>query len=249
MSQFDIPRDLITAIRNASHVVAMTGAGISAESGVPTFRDAQTGLWAKYEPTELATPSAFKRDPKLVWDWYLWRRDKVNNVAPNPGHFALVELAKLIPKFTLITQNIDGLHQRAGSEQVIELHGSILRTKCFDNHHVIDGWPEETTDQAPPSCSQCGSLMRPDVVWFNESLPQEAISTSAELTGQCDVFFSIGTSSVVHPAASLAFSAVENGATVVEINPNETPLSAQVTYLLNGPSGEILPAILSSLET
>lgn len=246
MAAPDIPSDLIESLKKAKHVVAMTGAGISAESGVPTFRDAQTGLWAKYEPTELATPMAFERDPKLVWDWYSWRRDLVKDVLPNPGHIAIVELSKRFPKFTLITQNIDGLHQLAGSSNAIELHGSILRTKCFENSHPLDGWPDDAHEQ-PPKCEQCGSLMRPAVVWFHESLPSDAIESAAAATNECDVFFSIGTSSVVHPAASLAFNAAENGATVVEVNPNETPLTPKVTYSLCGPSGEILPELVKRL--
>ena len=242
-----IPIEIIEAIRGASRVVAMTGAGVSAESGVPTFRDAQTGLWAKYDPTELATPQAFQQDPKLVWEWYQWRRTKVLGVQPNPGHRALVELANRLEQFSLITQNIDGLHQLAGSQNVIELHGSILRAKCFDCHHLADEWPEDEFEK-PPRCTECGSLMRPDVVWFNEQLPQDALALAADLANNCDVFFSIGTSSVVHPAAALAFTAVQRGAMVIEINPNETPLTPEVTFSLKGPSGEILPAIVNALS-
>ena len=243
-----IPSKLVETLKNAKHVVAMTGAGVSAESGVPTFRDAQTGLWAKYEPTELATPQAFEKDPKLVWDWYVWRREKVQNVKPNPGHYALVELEKIVPRFTLITQNVDGLHQQAGTKDVHELHGNILRAKCYKRNHVADAWPDDTNEQ-PPKCERCSSLMRPDVVWFNEGLPQEALQAAADASQICDVFFSIGTSSVVHPAAALAFAAVQCGATVVEINPNETPLTPQVSYSLAGPSGEILPAIVAAMTS
>lgn len=246
MHGHSIPEALIASLTHARHVAVITGAGVSAESGVPTFRDAQTGLWAKYEPTELATPQAFGANPQLVWDWYQWRREKVLSVAPNPGHQALVQLASRVPRFTLITQNVDGLHQRAGSQDVIELHGNIMRAKCFDHHHLAHSYPENSPER-PPRCTQCGGLMRPDVVWFNESLPPQALQAAAEAVEECDVFFSVGTSSVVHPAAALAFSAVRLGATAIEINPDPTPLTAEVTYALNGPAGEILPQIISRL--
>ncbi len=242
-----IPQELINAIASAKHVVAMTGAGVSAESGVPTFRDAQTGMWEKFEPTELATPQAFQSNPELVWKWYQWRRELISNVEPNPGHLALFELQNLVSKFTLLTQNVDGLHQQVGNDEVVELHGSIVRAKCFDQNHMSLEWPDDSKQQ-PPVCQECGSLMRPDVVWFNESLPQEAIESAVAATSDCDVFLSIGTSSVVYPAASLAFSAVENGAVTVEINPNPTPLTTEVTYSLPGPSGEVLPLIIQALR-
>ena len=221
---------------------------MSAESGVPTFRDAQTGLWAKYQPTELATPQAFEREPKLVWDWYQWRREKVLEVAPNPGHYALAKLEKIFPKTTLITQNVDGFHQQAGSENVIELHGNIMRAKCYNHSHVAETYPE-TTNNEQPICQTCGSLMRPDVVWFNESLPETAIESADQASKRCDVFFSIGTSSVVHPAAALAFNAAQSGATVVEVNVNATPLTPTASFVLNEPSGEVLPQLLSQLES
>ena len=247
MNEHPLPADLIHSLRSANHVVAMTGAGVSAESGVPTFRDAQTGLWAKYEPTELATPQAFERNPKLVWDWYCWRRKKVLEVEPNPGHRALVELASLVSGFTLVTQNVDNLHQRAGSPNVIELHGNILRAKCFASNHVAIEWPDDSTHQ-PPHCDRCASLMRPDVVWFNECLPAQALNAAADASAECDVFISIGTSSVVHPAATLAGIALNSGATVLEINPDPTPLTHQATFTLPGPSGVILPQIVSALR-
>lgn len=247
MNSVSFPPALIDSLNNAKRVVALTGAGVSAESGVPTFRDAQTGLWEKYEPTELATPQAFLRNPKLVWDWYQWRREKVLAVEPNPGHLALVELAHLIPKFTLVTQNVDGLHQQAGSQDVIELHGSLMRAKCFDQHHIADCWPDDS-ECRPPVCPQCGSQMRPDVVWFHEQLPDKAINEALSVSQQCDVFLSIGTSSLVHPAAALASIAIQSGATVIEINPNRTPLTAEATYMLQGPSGEVLPDLIVAMR-
>ncbi len=243
----NISPELITTIRRAERVVVMTGAGVSAESGVPTFRDAQTGLWAKYDPTELASPEAFRRDPKLVWEWYKWRYELLAAVQPNPGHYALVELAELVPHLTLITQNVDGLHEQAGSENVLALHGNIQRTKCFAQEHIYDGWPDDTA-VSPPLCTTCGSPMRPDVVWFGESLPSETLEAAAQAALVADVYFTIGTSALVQPAASLTVTALRAGAAVVEINPNETPLTAHVSFVLAGLSGEVLPTLVEALR-
>jgi NAD-dependent deacetylase len=228
----ELPAGLVEAIHGARHVVVLTGAGISAESGVPTFRDAQTGLWAKFKPEELATPEAFRRNPKIVWEWYAWRRELVGQVEPNAGHRALVESERRVPRFTLITQNVDGLHQRAGSRNVIELHGNIARTKCFEEDTLVDHW--EDTGEVPPRCPRCGGRLRPDVVWFNEMLPPQAIEQALEASRACDVFLSIGTSALVHPAASLPFEASERGATLIEVNPDETPLTAHAHFRLCG---------------
>ena len=238
----NIPSGLIEALRGARHVTALTGAGISAESGVPTFRDAQTGLWVKYRSEDLATPEAFQRNPQLVWEWYAWRRELIARAAPNAGHQALVEMETRLLKFTLITQNVDGLHQRAGSIAVIELHGNITRTKCFQEGTIVESWAE--TDQTPPRCPQCGGLLRPDVVWFGESVPPDALWAAIETARACDVFFAIGTSALVQPAALLPLEALQHGATVVEVNPDVTPLSAHVTYVLHGPAGQVLPAVV-----
>lgn len=240
-----IPLDLIHRLRQAKHVAVLTGAGISAESGVPTFRDAQTGLWATYSPEELATPQAFRRNPKLVWEWYAWRRELVSQAQPNPGHVALAELERCVPAFTLITQNVDGLHQRAGSHNVIELHGNINRTKCFKEGIIVDAWPPTT--ETPPPCPRCGSYLRPDVVWFGENLPPQALEAAVAAAHTCDVFLSIGTSGIVHPAASLPFYALQTGATLVEINPDETPLTSSANYVLTGPAGQILPELVHYL--
>ncbi len=171
LGDLEIPTELIEALRKAARVTALTGAGISAESGVPTFRDAQTGLWAKYRPEELATTEAFRRNPRLVWDWYTWRRERVAQAHPNPGHLALAEMEKRVPQFTLVTQNVDGLHRRAGSRNVIELHGNIMRTKCFHEDIMVEAWAD--TGETPPSCPHCGGPLRPDVVWFGEALPAD----------------------------------------------------------------------------
>ena len=194
-------RDLL---EHATAVAVLTGAGISAESGIPTFRDALTGLWENFRPEDLATPEAFEADPKLVWDWYAWRREKVREARPNAGHEALATLERRCRDrdvdFTLVTQNVDGLHRAAGSLRVIELHGNIRRVKCFDRHHPVESWAE---GDAVPTCPTCGSLLRPDVVWFGEGLPSDALAGAIAAARTCDVFLCVGTSTVVEPAASL----------------------------------------------
>lgn len=238
----EIPPRLVEDLRAARSVAALTGSGISAESGVPTFRDAQTGLWARYDPQQLATPEAFMRDPDLVWRWYEWRRKLIGEAGPNPGHHALAELEQKMPDFTLATQNVDGLHRLAGSENVLELHGNILRTVCSAEGIEV----EPRGDETPPPCPNCGSPLRPDVVWFGEMLPEGAMEAAAEAARSCDVFLSIGTSSLVYPAASLPYEALSAGAVVVEINPEDTPLSGQVTHSLRGRAGEVLPELVET---
>lgn len=225
-------------------MAVLTGAGISAESGVPTFRDVQTGLWAKFNPQDLATPQAFKRMPDTVWNWYAWRRQLIAAVDPNPGHFALVVLEQHAPDFTLITQNVDGLHQRAGSGrygQLIELHGNIQRTICSEERIIVDDWQQKGS--LPPRCPHCGAYLRPDVVWFGESLPEKALQQAWEAASHSGVFFSIGTSGIVEPAASLPWIAHRSSAVIVEINPKETPISHIADFSLQGPSGMILPEL------
>ncbi len=242
----EFPPDLIGLLANAQRVAVLTGSGVSAESGVPTFRDAQTGLWANFKPEELATPGAFLRNPRLVWEWYAWRRQLVARAEPNPAHLALAELERRVPRFTLITQNVDGLHQRAGSREMIELHGNITRTKCFDENTVVADWPD--TGEVPPRCPRCGGMLRPDVVWFEEALPEGAMALALGRSGDCEVFLSVGTSTVVYPAASLPFHARSHGAKVVEVNPMATPLTREADYALTGPAGAILPELLAALN-
>ncbi|CAN5713125.1 NAD-dependent deacylase [soil metagenome] len=239
----EIPPQLVEDLNDARSVVALTGSGISAESGVPTFRDAQTGLWAQYDPQQLATPEAFMRDPDLVWEWYEWRRKLVGEAEPNPGHYALAELERKVPNFTLATQNVDGLHRRAGSENVQELHGNILRTVCSAERIEV----EPLGNEKSPVCPNCGAPLRPNVVWFGEMLPECIMEASAEAARNCDVFLSVGTSSLVYPAASLPYEALSAGATVVEVNLEETPLTTRADYTLFGRAGEVLPALLSSV--
>lgn len=242
----DFPPPLLHYFQTAQQVVVLTGAGISAESGIPTFRQAQTGLWSRYNPEELATRLAFQRNPRLVWEWYSWRRELIERAKPNPAHFALVALAGRIPRLTLITQNVDGFHQLAGSQGVIELHGNIWRNKCFEEEIVITEWPE--TEDVPPHCPRCGGLLRPDVVWFGESLPRPALAAATQAANQCDLFLIIGTSSLVYPAAGLPLIAKARGTPLIEINPEKTPLTPEVDYALHGPAGIILPNLLQQLN-
>lgn len=241
-----IPAELVKQLAVAKHVTVLTGAGVSAESGVPTFRDAQTGLWAKYRPEDLATPRAFRRNPRLVWEWYEWRRKLVAEAKPNPAHVALAEMEKLFPHFQIITQNVDGLHQRAGSRHVIELHGNITRTKCFDEGTIISSWPD--TGDVPPICPNCGGRLRPDVVWFEEPMPEAEMNQAARASTDCDVFLSIGTSTVVYPAAALPSEALRSGATVVEINPQQTPFTPQAHFALTGAAGVVLPELVARVK-
>jgi NAD-dependent deacetylase len=241
-----IPPELVRRLASAKRIAVLTGAGVSAESGVPTFRDAQTGLWAKYTPEELATPRAFLRNPRLVWEWYAWRRTLVAVAKPNPAHLALAQMEKLFPQFDLITQNVDGLHQRAGSTRVIELHGNISRTKCLDEGAIVTSW--EDTGDSPPKCPNCGGLLRPDVVWFEEPLPEAEMERATTASTSCDVFFSIGTSTIVYPAAALPFEALRAGATVVEINPQPTPLTLLAQFNLPDAAEVALPALMKALS-
>lgn len=239
-----IDPSLIEILQKAEKVVVLTGSGVSAESGVPTFRDAQTGLWEKYDPQELATPHAFRQNPALVWDWYTWRRELIAAAEPNPGHFALAELEQKIDEFTLVTQNVDGMHQAAGSINILELHGNIQRTKCYRSGHIVDSWAD---DRHPPRCPRCNSYLRPDVVWFGESLPLDVLARAIKAAEGCDVFFSVGTSSVIEPAASLYHYAYRKRATLVEINTNWTPFTQAAHYSIQGPSAQVLPTLISQV--
>jgi NAD-dependent deacetylase len=202
-------------------------------------------LWAAYDPRELATPEAFANNPTLVMDWYRWRRALITRSMPNAGHRALVELERRVSRFFLITQNVDGLHALAGAQNLIELHGSIGRLRCtrLGCSHATEIWPESGL----AACPTCGALLRPDIVWFGESLPAAAIHKAAEVSQHCDVFFSIGTSGAVEPAASLPYLAVRAGAYVIEINPFPTPLSIHASAAFTHPAGEALPAIVQAV--
>lgn len=241
------PSQLLISLRAATRVVVLTGAGVSQESGLRTFRDAQTGLWEQHKPEELASPEAFRRDPKLVWDWYAWRREAIKSVRPNPGHYALAEMAKRVSDFTLVTQNVDGLHRMAGNSNVLELHGNIRRVRCSECGASAEDWIDDCDEENVPHCGRCGGLLRPDVVWFGESLPRAELTAALETARACEIFFSIGTSGVVQPAASLAYAARNRGATLVEINTEPTPLTRRVQFAFHGRSGEILPALVRAV--
>jgi NAD-dependent deacetylase len=231
-----------TLLKSARSVAALTGAGVSAESGVPTFRG-NNGLWKQYRAEDLATPEAFDRDPKLVWEWYDWRRCLIANAKPNAGHYALAELERQVPSFTLITQNVDDLHDAAGSRNVLKVHGSIWIVRC-----TMCG--KERVDRTaplpdlPPRC-ECGAILRPGVVWFGEALPPDVWQQAERAAAAADLFLVIGTSAVVYPSAGLASIAKRAGAKVVEINIVDTPLSIWIDESLRGPSAELLPQLMS----
>ncbi|MCX6825966.1 MAG: NAD-dependent deacylase [candidate division Zixibacteria bacterium] len=229
---------------SAKSVAVLTGAGLSAESGVPTFRGTE-GLWSKFRAEELATVEAFLNNPKLVWEWYLHRRELMNQVTPNAGHYALAEMEKYFEDFTLITQNVDGLHRAAGSQHLLELHGNISRNKCLECGKPFRG--EINLESGKPPQCECGGRIRPDVVWFGELLPEKVVREAFEAASRANLFFSVGTSSLVYPAAAMPLTANRKGAYLVEINLEPTPLTEFADYSLLGKSGEILPEIIKRL--
>ncbi len=227
-------------------IALLTGAGISAESGVPTFRG-PGGLWKSFRPEDLATPQAFQKDPALVWEWYLWRRSIIAKAEPNAGHIALVDLEKRYgDDFLLITQNVDGLHQKAGSKRLLELHGNIWRVRCLSCGVVYYDY-STSQPQLPPTCRECGGLVRPDVVWFGEALPEDALLTAYQWAKSCQVFVSIGTSAVVYPAAELPHVAKRHGAKLIEINPEETPISSLADVIIREPASTGIKKLLEAL--
>ncbi|KAA3602181.1 MAG: NAD-dependent deacylase [Calditrichaeota bacterium] len=238
-------KELKSALRSAKNIVCLTGAGFSAESGIPTFRG-EKGLWKNYSPEELATPQAFLQNPELVWEWYTFRKKLILGAEPNAGHFALTELENSVEKFHLITQNVDNLHQRAGTQNVTELHGNIFKCRCFRcGKDFEEGLPLQ---EEIPSCTFCGDLIRPGVVWFGESLPFNAFSDSAIFARSADFFILAGTSAVVYPAAELPIYALNEGAFVLEINPERTRLSTLVSESILEKSGTVLPELIKILK-
>ena len=234
------------ALEDAKDVVALTGAGISAESGIPVFRG-PGGLWRTYSPLQLASPEAFERDPRLVWEWYDWRRQLSRKAKPNAGHIALAQLERKIidggaRSFTLVSQNVDGLHDRAGSRNVLKLHGDLWFTRCTACGEVKRN-DQTPLPELPPKC-KCGGLLRPNVVWFGEPLPQDAWTQAVEATCRARVFLVIGTSATVFPAAGLAHEARQAKAKVAVINTEATELDSTAAWVLRGPAGEILPRLL-----
>lgn len=236
------PPKLVQALRIARRVTVLTGAGISSESGAPTYRDPQEGLWSRFRPEDLANAAAFRRNPKLVWDWYAWRRCLVSQTAPNLGHIALAKLEARVAEFTLVTQNVDGLHTRAGNRNVIELHGSIMRTRCFEENIVVE--PATGDEGHPPQCPRCGALLRPDVVWFGDPLAPAALTAAEAAAASSQMFFSNGTSSIVNPAAQLPMLALQGGATVIEISLEPTRISDAVHLSVRGAAGAILSGLV-----
>ena len=243
----EIPEKLIQILASAKRVVVLTGAGISAESGIKTFRDPD-GLWAKFNPAELASMDGFMSNPELVWDWYQHRRDIINNSLPNPGHYAIAELQDLFDNFTLVTQNVDRLHQRAGSKDVLELHGNIIDNYCIKCRHPYEDLIDSNVKEMP-KCRQCGGLIRPAVVWFGEMLPEEVLINAERASKKSDVFFTIGTSAEVYPAANHPLIAKTSGALVIEINPNITSISHYLDYSFRMQSGIALPLIVEAIKT
>ena len=245
MNNDELPADLVDCLRSAARVAVLTGAGVSAESGIPTFRDAQTGLWAKHDPMQLASPKGFEADPALVWDWYRWRRELIAESRPNAGHEALGAMARDFESFVLITQNVDGFHQLAGSETVLELHGSIQRSICSRTRKAIaSDWIEQHADRhPPPSPHHEQGLARPDVVWFGEALDEPTLEAALKAARECDLMIVAGTAGAVQPAASLPFFAAEAGARVIDINPEVTGISQIADWHLAGPGTIWLPAL------
>lgn len=239
-------------LAHAKHIAVLTGAGISAESGIPTFRDALTGLWARFDPAQLASPEGYAADPGMVWDWYASRRDGVRAAMPNAAHRALAAFERDHPGvLTVITQNVDDLHQRAGSRQVIRLHGDILEDQWFDacQRHEHGGDmcdPASAIAGSPPTCAECGNRVRPGVVWFGENLPVAALEAARNAARDCDLMLVVGTSGAVHPAAGLAHVARRADARVVIINPQESELDAVAALCLRGPAAILLPRLLGA---
>jgi NAD-dependent deacetylase len=237
------------ALVKAEQLVVLTGAGMSKESGIPTFREARQGLWAEYDPVEMATYEGFLRNPPLVWSWYEHRFGMVESAEPNSGHLAIAEMEKRLPSVTVVTQNVDGLHQAAGSTHVLELHGSIRRYRCLGGRHT--GFtPASFAGQAekPPRCPYCQQMLRPEVVWFGEYLPQDVLAEAYSLSQSCDVMLVIGTSGVVQPAASLPFVAKAVGATIIDVNPDADEIAQMADVFLPGPAGDILPRLVAAMH-
>jgi NAD-dependent deacetylase len=250
MTEDRLIRKAAFRLKGTRLLVVLTGSGVSQESGIPTFRDAQDGLWARYNPQDLATREGFLSNPAMVWEWYSYRFGMVESARPNPGHLAIAEMEGLFPQVTVVTQNIDGLHQTAGSTDVVELHGNIRRYKCLDGRHTgFTRADVAARTEVPPLCPYCGALLRPDVAWFGEMLPADAIYRAFDLCMSCDAMLVVGTSGEVEPAASLPLHAARSGALVIDVNPDRDQTASWAGIFLRGPSGEILPRLVEALRT
>lgn len=234
---------LLSGVRR---LAVLTGAGMSAESGVPTFRDAQTGLWSRFDPMQLASPEGFRADPPLVWRWYAWRRELVSRAEPNAGHRALAAAASRFDALHVVTQNVDGLHQRAGSRDVLEVHGNIVRTRCFDDCGLVISQPGELPAGEPPRCPRCGGWLRPDVVWFGEMLDPQILAEAERRCCDAEVVLVVGTSGLVYPAAGLPLRARRAGAKVIIVNPQASEIDSVADRVVRGTAAVVLPALLGS---
>jgi NAD-dependent deacetylase len=243
---YEINDDVLTRLRDASSVAVITGTGVAAECGVPTFSQCHTGKWAEYAPTDLATAQAFLRTPRLVWDWYAYRREQIERTEPGASHYALVDLEQYYYDFTLITQSIDGLHWRAGSRTLIELHGNIGRVRCFECGAYTLSWDDEI--ERPPLCVRCGGLLRPDVIWLGEGLSSHELRRAYHAAERSQVLLSVGTSAEIRPAASLPLIAKRAGAFVIEINPVETALAVMADLWIACKASDVLPQIAELLN-
>lgn len=247
MSDLDLPAKIIERLRTARSITALTGGGLARDCGVLGFQEAQQHdpRWSNYEPQELATVEAFVRNPRLVWEWFAYRRELLAAVQPGPAYYALVDLEQLAPKFMLITQTIDGLHWQAGSRALIELHGCISRMRSFDDGGLVDAWDER---EIPPRCPRTGGYLRPDVVFYGEGVSRELVR-EADAATRCDVFLCVGTDSVVQPAASLPLHAKRQGALVIEINRQPSAFSIFADHAIYGSPAEILPHLVRLFTT
>lgn len=239
--------EVANLLSKANSVLCLTGAGVSAESGIATFRDAQTGLWSRFDPATLASQAGFAADPGLVWRWYMERLHTIEATAPNAGHRALAQLAAQVPHFTLVTQNVDDLHERAGHSHVLHLHGRITRFRCnlCDSEHPLQVTERNHTE--PPHCQVCGDRIRPDVVWFGENLPGRILDSAWRAAERADIVLVVGTSGVVYPAAQIPLVAKQQGAVLIDVNPECTPISEVADYFLQGTGGLILPELLEAM--
>lgn len=233
------------ALAAARRVMVLTGAGMSAESGVPTFRDAQSGLWAQFDPYQLASPEGFAADPALVWRWYAWRRELVAKARPNAGHLALVHAGARLARLELATQNVDGLHAAAGSRDVLELHGNLMRSHCFASCGFVVAAPSALPPGEPPRCPRCGSWLRPSVVWFGEALDPDVLAAAQRAARECEVMLVVGTSGLVHPAAGLPLLARGAGARVIVVNPQASELDGLAHWLVRQGAATALPELLA----
>ena len=247
----ELIRQTALLLANAHRLVILTGAGMSKESGIPTFREAQDGLWASYDPQQLATMQGFRANPTLVWDWYQYRLGLVERAQPHAGHLAVAALEQQLRGVVVITQNVDGLHARAGSRDVLELHGSIRRFKCLRGHGGLNVEDLAGQSESPPRCPRagCDALVRPDVVWFGEQLDAGIIQRAFVESEACDVMLIVGTSGVVHPAASLPYQAWNRRARIIEVNPLRSELTDLAHIFLQGPAGQVLPDVLAAMDS